>query len=227
METSSCRKMTETDKPGASLIMGDNDAKSLKLSKIKADIEEEREVKDMLQDSVSDLRSTLADLEKRLRNVDGEENEWRTRYETQLELNEQLENQIRVVQERLETLCSDPTDRLASIRVYDQMSEDVLRKRLNMLTTEKSSLQSQLMDFQMRIVQERKTYLKAYEERRAYLAEIAKLPSTVDLSRKQQMAGSGRATLAPDKTRGVLELKPRSNMMKKPAAHSRLPRLKH
>uniref|UniRef100_A0A671P6R3 Coiled-coil domain containing 169 n=1 Tax=Sinocyclocheilus anshuiensis TaxID=1608454 RepID=A0A671P6R3_9TELE len=64
----------------------------------------------MLKDSVSDLRSTLADLEKRQHSVDGEENEWRTRYETQLELNEQLEKQISVVQERLETLRGDPSD---------------------------------------------------------------------------------------------------------------------
>uniref|UniRef100_A0A671P929 Coiled-coil domain containing 169 n=1 Tax=Sinocyclocheilus anshuiensis TaxID=1608454 RepID=A0A671P929_9TELE len=63
----------------------------------------------MLKDSVSDLRSTLADLEKRQHSVDGEENEWRTRYETQLELNEQLEKQISVVQERLETLRGDPS----------------------------------------------------------------------------------------------------------------------
>lgn len=36
------------------------------------------------------------------------ENEWRTRYETQLELNGQLETQISVVRERLESLRGDP-----------------------------------------------------------------------------------------------------------------------
>ncbi|RXN34755.1 spartin-like isoform X2 [Labeo rohita] len=77
---------------------------------------------EMLQDSVSDLRSTLADLEKRLHSVDGEENEWRTRYETQLELNEQLQKQISVVRERLETLRGDPAAVLNA--GYEQKAAD-------------------------------------------------------------------------------------------------------
>ncbi|XP_067253207.1 coiled-coil domain containing 169 [Chanodichthys erythropterus] len=211
--------------------MGEADLRNYELSQLQAEVEQEREVKDMLQDSVSDLRSTLVDMEKRLHSVDGEENEWRTRYETQLEMNEQLEKQISVVRERLETLRGDPADRLASIRSYDEMSEDALRQRLKLLCTEKSDLQSQLMDFQMRIVQERKAYQKVYEERRAYLTEIAKLSSTVDMSRKQQMVLARRTALGPDKTRGQEGMKQQSNMMKgsvkKTSSRSRLPRLKH
>ncbi|XP_048037608.1 coiled-coil domain containing 169 isoform X1 [Megalobrama amblycephala] len=211
--------------------MGETDLRNYELSQLQAEVEQEREVKDMLQDSVSDLRSTLVDLEKRLHSVDGEENEWRTRYETQLELNEQLQKQISVVRERLETLRGDPADRLASIRSYDEMSEDALRQRLKLLCTEKSDLQSQLMDFQMRIVQERKAYQKVYEERRAYLTEIAKLSSTVDMSRKQQMVLARRTALGPDKTRGQESMKQQSNMMKgsvkKTSSRNRLPRLKH
>ncbi|KAF4108319.1 hypothetical protein G5714_011078 [Onychostoma macrolepis] len=180
--------------------MGETDLRNYELSQLQAEVEQEREVKEMLKDSVSDLRSTLADLEKRLHSVDGEENEWRTRYETQLELNEQLEKQISVIRERLETLHGDPADRLASIRSYDEMSEDALRQRLKLLSTEKCSLQSQLKDFQMRIVQEGKTYQKVYEERRAYLAEIAKLSSSLDMSRKQQMVQARRTALGPEKT---------------------------
>ncbi|XP_048037609.1 coiled-coil domain containing 169 isoform X2 [Megalobrama amblycephala] len=210
--------------------MGETDLRNYELSQLQAEVEQEREVKDMLQDSVSDLRSTLVDLEKRLHSVDGEENEWRTRYETQLELNEQLQKQISVVRERLETLRGDPADRLASIRSYDEMSEDALRQRLKLLCTEKSDLQSQLMDFQMRIVQERKAYQKVYEERRAYLTEIAKLSSTVDMSRKQQMVLARRTALGPDKT-GQESMKQQSNMMKgsvkKTSSRNRLPRLKH
>ncbi|XP_043106543.1 coiled-coil domain containing 169 isoform X2 [Puntigrus tetrazona] len=210
--------------------MEETDLRNYELSQLQAEVEQEREVKEMLKDSVSDLRSTLADLENRLRNVDGEENEWRTRYETQLELNEQLEKQIRVARERLETLRGDPSDRLASIRSYDEMSEDALRRRLKLLSTEKCSLQSQLKDFQMRIVQEGKTYQKVYEERRAYLAEIAKLSSTVDVSRKQHTVQAWRTALGPDKI-GQESKRQHSNMMqgavKKAPARSRLPRLKH
>ncbi|XP_058646073.1 coiled-coil domain containing 169 isoform X2 [Onychostoma macrolepis] len=210
--------------------MGETDLRNYELSQLQAEVEQEREVKEMLKDSVSDLRSTLADLEKRLHSVDGEENEWRTRYETQLELNEQLEKQISVIRERLETLHGDPADRLASIRSYDEMSEDALRQRLKLLSTEKCSLQSQLKDFQMRIVQEGKTYQKVYEERRAYLAEIAKLSSSLDMSRKQQMVQARRTALGPEKT-GQESKRQHSDMMKgsvkKAPARSRLPRLKH
>ncbi|XP_016394601.1 coiled-coil domain-containing protein 169 [Sinocyclocheilus rhinocerous] len=210
--------------------MGETDLRNYELSQLQAEVEQEREVKEMLKDSVSDLRSTLADLEKRLHSVDGEENEWRTRYETQLELNEQLEKQISVVQERLEALHGDPSDRLASIRSYDQMSEDALRQRLKLLSTEKCGLQSQLKAFQIRIVQEGKTYQKVYEERRAYLAEIAKLSSMLDMSRKQQMVQAQRKALGSDKT-GQESMRQHSSMMKgsvkKAPARSRLPRLKH
>ncbi|XP_050976198.1 coiled-coil domain containing 169 isoform X2 [Labeo rohita] len=191
--------------------MGETGLRNYELSQLQAEVQQEKEIKEMLQDSVSDLRSTLADLEKRLHSVDGEENEWRTRYETQLELNEQLQKQISVVRERLETLRGDPADRLASIRSYDEMSEDALRQRLKLLSAEKSGLQSQLMDFQMRIVQERK------------------LSSTLDMSRKQQMVQARRTALGPDKT-GQENIKQHSYMMKqsvkKAPARSRLPRLK-
>ncbi|XP_051971937.1 coiled-coil domain containing 169 [Xyrauchen texanus] len=209
--------------------MGETDLRNYELSQLQAELEQEREGKEMLQDSASDLRSTLVDLEERLHSVDGEENEWRTRFETQLELNGQLEKQISVVRERLETLRGDPADRLASIRSFDEMPVSALRQRLKLLTTEKSSLQSQLLDFQMRISQEGKAYQKAYEERRAYLEEIAKLSSTLDVNRKQQMFQARRTTQGPDK-RSQESMKQGSDVkkgsLKKASAMSRLPRLK-
>ncbi|XP_051542355.1 coiled-coil domain containing 169 [Myxocyprinus asiaticus] len=172
--------------------MGETDPRNYALSQLQAQLEQEREDKEMLQHSVSDLRSTLADLVERLHSVDGEENEWRTRFGTQLELNGQLEKQISVVRERLEILRCDPADRLASIRSYDEMPVDILRQRLKLLTMEKSSLQSQLLHLQMKTVQEGKAYQKVYVERRAYLAEIAKLSSTLDVNRKHQMVQARR-----------------------------------
>ncbi|XP_063059180.1 coiled-coil domain containing 169 isoform X3 [Engraulis encrasicolus] len=129
----------------------------------------------MLEESVSDLRNTMADLEDRLHSVEGEGNEWRTRYETQLDLNGQLERQIAFVHGRLEDLRGNPMDRLASIRSYDGMSEDSLKHQLKLLTTEKSNLHSQLLNLHTRIQQEGKAYQKTNEERRAYIAEIAKV----------------------------------------------------
>ncbi|KAM8741137.1 coiled-coil domain-containing protein 169 isoform 2-T2 [Acanthopagrus schlegelii] len=91
------------------------------LARLQAELEQEREMREMLEESVSDLRSTMCELQERLHSVDGEENEWKTRYETQIELNGQLERQMSLIHERLEDLRGNPMDRLASIRSYDDM----------------------------------------------------------------------------------------------------------
>ncbi|KAM4620401.1 coiled-coil domain-containing protein 169 [Polymixia lowei] len=165
-------------------MFGDTDYSKYDLARLQAELEQEREIKEMLEESVCDLKSTLCELQERLHSVDGEGNEWKTRYETQIELNGQLERQIAIVHERLEDLRGNPMDRLASIRSYDDMAVDTLRQRLKLLTNEKSDLQSQLMDCRLNIEQEGKAFHKTNDERRAYLSEIAKLSSTLDANRR-------------------------------------------
>ncbi|XP_041948637.1 coiled-coil domain containing 169 isoform X2 [Alosa alosa] len=167
--------------------MEDPDLGKFDLARLQAELDQEMEMKELLEESVSDLRNTMADLEDRLHSVEGEGNEWKTRYETQLDLNGQLERQIAFVHGRLEDLRGNPMDRLASIRSYDAMSEEALKHHLKLLTTEKSNLHSQLLDLHTRIQQEGKAYQKTNEERRAYIAEIAKVSSTLDMSRKTQL----------------------------------------
>ncbi|NXW11036.1 CC169 protein, partial [Fregetta grallaria] len=48
-------------------------------------------------------------------------NEWKTRYETQVELNKQLERQINILQEKMELICGNPADKLFIVRTFDQM----------------------------------------------------------------------------------------------------------
>uniref|UniRef100_A0A3Q3WAE3 Coiled-coil domain containing 169 n=1 Tax=Mola mola TaxID=94237 RepID=A0A3Q3WAE3_MOLML len=88
----------------------------------------------MLEESVSDLRTTMCELQERLQSVDGEGNEWKTRYETQLELNEQLERQMSLIHGRLEDLRGNPVGEFAF---------EALRQRLKLLTEEKSDLHTQ------------------------------------------------------------------------------------
>nr|XP_020476132.1 coiled-coil domain-containing protein 169-like isoform X2 [Monopterus albus] len=174
-------------------MTGDGDYSKYDLVHLQAELEQEREMKEMLEESVSDLRSTMCELQERLRSVDGEENEWKTRYETQIELNRQLERQISLIHERLEDLQGDPVDRLASIRAYDDMPVETLRQRLRLLTEEKSDLQSQLMDCHLRVEQEGKAFHKTNDERRAFLSEITKLSSTIEAQRRQYSTQPQRA----------------------------------
>ncbi|KAM7374488.1 hypothetical protein PAMP_007143 [Pampus punctatissimus] len=146
----------------------DSDYSKYDVARLQAELEQERELKEMLEESVSDLRSTMCELQERLHSVDGEGNEWKTRFETQIELNGQLERQISLIHERLEDLRGNPMDRLASIRSYDDMPVDTLRQRLKLLTDEKSDHQSQLMDCHLRIEQEGKLSSTLDAQRRQY-----------------------------------------------------------
>ncbi|XP_037603611.1 coiled-coil domain containing 169 [Sebastes umbrosus] len=174
-------------------MTADSDYSKYDLARLQAELEQEREMKEMLEESVSDLRSTMCELQERLHSVDGEGNEWKTRYETQIELNGQLDRQMSLIHERLEDLRGNPMDRLASIRTYDDMPVETLRQRLKLLTEEKCGLQSQLMDCRSRIEQEGKAFHKTNDERRAYLSEIAKLSSTLEAQRRQYSTQPQRA----------------------------------
>ncbi|XP_074527775.1 coiled-coil domain-containing protein 169 [Halichoeres trimaculatus] len=166
-------------------MTADSDYGKYDLARLQAELEQEREIREMLEESVSDLRSTMCELQERLHSVDGEGNEWKTRYETQIELNGKLERQMSLIRERLEDLRGNPIDRLASIRLYDDMPIETLRQRLKILTEEKSDLQSQLMDCHLQIELEGKAFHKTNDERRAYLSEIAKLSSTLEGQKRQ------------------------------------------
>ncbi|KAL8190895.1 UNVERIFIED_CONTAM: hypothetical protein K2H54_065443 [Gekko kuhli] len=77
--------------------------------------------REVLELSLFEMKNTAAELEKRLNNMEDEDNEWKTRYETQIELNRQLERQIGLFQGKMQHVCGNPTDRLASVRSFDQM----------------------------------------------------------------------------------------------------------
>ncbi|XP_069826030.1 coiled-coil domain-containing protein 169 [Dendropsophus ebraccatus] len=142
-------------------------------------------MREMLQASISEMRHTAADLERKLSSVEDEGNEWKTRYETQTELNKQLERQIRALQEKSEYIRGNPTDRLSSIRSYDQMPVGHLNQYLKRLEEEKLLMENQLKDFELRIEQEAKAYYKVNDERRLYISEIAQTSAAQDAARKQ------------------------------------------
>ncbi|XP_078786923.1 coiled-coil domain-containing protein 169 isoform X2 [Oryzias latipes] len=156
------------------------------LTRLLAELKEENDTVNLLEESVFDLQSTMCEMQKRLQSVDGEGNEWKTRYETQVELNGQLERQIALAREKLENMRGNPVDRLASVRSYDDMSIEMLRQRLKLLTEEKSELQHQLTACHLQIQQEGKAFHKTNDERRAYLSEIANLSAAYEAQRRQR-----------------------------------------
>ncbi|XP_060566108.1 coiled-coil domain-containing protein 169-like isoform X11 [Ruditapes philippinarum] len=72
------------------------------LEKLRAEIQQERQMKEMLDQSARELRITVEELEKRYEAIESEGNEWKTRFETQEEMNQQLERQIIMLQDKIE-----------------------------------------------------------------------------------------------------------------------------
>ncbi|XP_044298602.1 serine/threonine-protein kinase DCLK1 isoform X3 [Varanus komodoensis] len=133
------------------------------------------------------MKKTVAELEKRLDYVEDEDNEWKTRYETQIELNRQIERQIGLLQVKMDHVRGSPTDRLASVRSFDQMHMDSLNLFLKKLGEEKESLRNQLKDYELRLEQEAKAYHKANDERRAYLAVMSQISGSHKPLERQKM----------------------------------------
>ncbi|KAL2770180.1 coiled-coil domain-containing protein 169 isoform e, partial [Daubentonia madagascariensis] len=141
---------------------------------------------DRVQLSTVEIRHKIAELEAKLNN-DNEGGEWKTRYETQLELNDQLEKQIVSLKEKMAKIRGNPSDRLSSIRVYEQMPVESLNTLLKQLEKEKRSLENQVKDYAVRLEQESKAYHKTNNERHTYLAEMSQVSGSYQVSKRQQM----------------------------------------
>uniref|UniRef100_M3XRY4 Coiled-coil domain containing 169 n=1 Tax=Mustela putorius furo TaxID=9669 RepID=M3XRY4_MUSPF len=75
---------------------------------------EEIHLKDIVQLSMLEIRHKIAELEAKL-HTDDEGGEWKVRYETQLELNDQLEKQIVSLEDKMEKIHGNSPDRLSSV----------------------------------------------------------------------------------------------------------------
>ncbi|XP_004854963.1 coiled-coil domain-containing protein 169 isoform X2 [Heterocephalus glaber] len=156
------------------------------LERLKLQLLEEIHRKDVVQLSVVEIKHRIAELETKL-NADNEGSEWKTRYEAQLELNDQLEKQIMSLEEKRKRIRGNPSDRLSSIRVYEQMSVESLNTLLKQLEKEKRSLESQVKDYALRLEQESKVYQRTNKERRTYLAEMSRGSGSHQVSKRQQI----------------------------------------
>ncbi|XP_043548009.1 coiled-coil domain containing 169 isoform X1 [Chiloscyllium plagiosum] len=203
---------------------------SLDLEQLSNELEQERQMRDMLDFSATDLRNTVSQLEKRFDSIEDEGNEWKTRYETQQELNLQLERQIRMLEEKKEYIRGNPTDRLSSVRSYEEMPVGLLKQLVKQLEKEKKSLENQLKNYEWRIEQEAKAYHKANDERRTYLTEIAQTNLSIETAKKQKEKWSREKNILKEKynvptAERILDLK--KGPIKKTVALKRLPKLKH
>ncbi|XP_071786735.1 coiled-coil domain-containing protein 169-like isoform X2 [Asterias amurensis] len=162
-------KMMERDFSASTSVDDDN----FDMEALKAELEKEKDIYAMLESSVGDLKVTVAEMERKYELANEEDNEWKTRCETQEELNQLLQKQIEFMTERLDQSRDSGKDGFESdIRSYDELSEGSLRKLLKQIEREKQSMESQLRDFEWRLDQESKAYHKAHDERRNLQTEL-------------------------------------------------------
>ncbi|XP_075806679.1 coiled-coil domain-containing protein 169 [Microtus pennsylvanicus] len=154
--------------------------------RLKLELLEEIHLKDVVHLSMLEIRHKIAELETSI-NSDIAVNEWKARYETQLELNDQLEKQIVSLKEKMEKVRGNPSDRLSSIRAYEKMPVETLNTLLKQLEKEKRSLENQVKDCALKLEQESKAYHRANNERRTYIAEMSQVSGLNQFSKRQQM----------------------------------------
>ncbi|XP_060566133.1 coiled-coil domain-containing protein 169-like isoform X34 [Ruditapes philippinarum] len=187
------------------------------LEKLRAEIQQERQMKEMLDQSARELRITVEELEKRYEAIESEDpdltargNEWKTRFETQEEMNQQLERQIIMLQDKIEEAKRNLKDvsieekagkTPRDMKSFDDLSDYIhhLKRILDIeakanpamvknMEKEKNLLYNQLRDLEWRLDQESKAYHKANDERKQYVVEINSTKGNIDGNKARQRA---------------------------------------
>ncbi|XP_060566123.1 coiled-coil domain-containing protein 169-like isoform X25 [Ruditapes philippinarum] len=194
------------------------------LEKLRAEIQQERQMKEMLDQSARELRITVEELEKRYEAIESEDpdltargNEWKTRFETQEEMNQQLERQIIMLQDKIEEAKRNLKDAdlvqlyqskkieagktPRDMKSFDDLSDYIhhLKRILDIeakanpamvknMEKEKNLLYNQLRDLEWRLDQESKAYHKANDERKQYVVEINSTKGNIDGNKARQRA---------------------------------------
>uniref|UniRef100_A0A8C6QP51 Coiled-coil domain containing 169 n=1 Tax=Nannospalax galili TaxID=1026970 RepID=A0A8C6QP51_NANGA len=155
-----------------------NTLKGVSTDSLKLELLEEIHMKDVVQLSVLEIRHKIAELEA---NLSGE---WKTRYETQLELNDQLQKQIVSLKDKMEKMRGNPS---VHIKIYCLYFQESLNTLLKQLEKEKRSLENQVKDYALKLEQESKAYHRTNHERRTCIAEISQFSGSNQVSKRQQM----------------------------------------
>eukprot|EP00057_Strongylocentrotus_purpuratus_P004434 XP_003728688.1 PREDICTED: coiled-coil domain-containing protein 169 [Strongylocentrotus purpuratus] len=181
----------------------------------------------------------MEELEKRYDCILDEGNEWKTRFETQEELNALLEKQLLFLRDKLEKAKESSKDGFSEeLKAFDDLSEPSLRKLVKELEREKNSFNSQLRDYDWRLDQESKAFHKAHEARKNFLTELRNARLEEDKFKQSQKKGSHMGTPrdsynstpasrppgrnVPDNQRII---DPRRGPIRKTAAVKKLPKL--
>ncbi|CAF3324525.1 unnamed protein product [Rotaria socialis] len=156
---------------------------SSEIERLKAEIHQEEQIKSSLEQSCHELQNTAAELEKRLKMIDEESNEWKTRFENQEEINRHLARQILLLEKNIDQAKEE--QKTAKTRVAKADPNEVSQEVLSVVENEKKNLLSQLRDYEWRLEQENKAYHKANEERKILTNEITDIRNAISVMKER------------------------------------------
>nr|XP_039264928.1 coiled-coil domain-containing protein 169-like isoform X2 [Styela clava] len=178
-----------------------------------AEIAREREMTEMLDQSVGELKGTVVDLDKQLQTIDNEGSEWRVRCETQAETNQELQRQIDELKEKMRQARATKTrdNKMTDINAkdLDDHSEAGLNLLVKKLEKEKFGIESQLRDIEWRLDQESKAYYKASEAKKKYATELNQASILLNSYERMQKAD---VALSPVRKSQVRRTQPRKTV---------------
>ncbi|CAF0904931.1 unnamed protein product [Rotaria sp. Silwood1] len=153
------------------------------IERIKAEIHQEEQIKLSLEQSCHELQNTAGELEKRLKMIDEESNEWKTRFENQEEINRHLARQIILLEKNIDQAKEE--QKTAKTRASKADPNEVSQEVLSVVENEKKNLLSQLRDYEWRLEQENKAYHKANEERKILTNEITDVRNAISVMKER------------------------------------------
>ncbi|CAF2438699.1 unnamed protein product [Rotaria sp. Silwood2] len=160
-----------------------NSHNSSEIERLKAEIHQEEQIKLSLEQSCHELQNTAAELEKRLKMIDEESNEWKTRFENQEEINRHLARQIILLEKNIDQAKEE--QKTAKTRASKADPNEVSQEVLSVVENEKKNLSSQLRDYEWRLEQENKAYHKANEERKILTNEITDVRNAISVMKER------------------------------------------
>ncbi|KAF8785311.1 Coiled-coil domain-containing protein 169 [Argiope bruennichi] len=156
----------------------------------------------MLDLSIEELQKTIDALEQQVDHTDiADEDEWKVRYYTQVEVNEQLERQRDWLMERVEAARNQSQEGVSALLAeldLDSLTESQLLRYLKQLEKDRNSLYNELRDKEWKLDQESKTFHKYNDTRKAYMTEITEAMLNLEAmkSRLRTFEGSENGSIA-------------------------------
>lgn len=142
------------------------------LKRLRFELEFEKERAKVLRDSINEWKLAIAELVKQFASVPRENNDWKVRYDSQLECNSQLEVTARSLKKLAQERDRAKQLPLGADSAPVKVDPKIQVKELKELSQIKQNLKSKLHGYEWRLDEESKMYHKADEKRKILLPDI-------------------------------------------------------